>query len=439
MVFFIPSYSKITMDYKQTIDFLFTSFPMFEKIGGGAYHPGLERIEKLCSHFDNPQKKIKTIHIAGTNGKGSSSHLLASVLQSSGYKTGLYTSPHLKEFTERIKINGIEISKEAITNFVNDHLVFFKSFQASFFEITTLMAFHFFAEEKVDIAIIETGLGGRLDATNVLVPEVTLITNISYDHTQYLGDTLEKIAIEKGGIIKPGIPIVIGERQKETSLVFEKIANDRNAPLFYAEDLSGIENCSFNKGKMEADVTTKEYSYKKLLVGLGGFYQEKNIKGVLTVLNILKEKDWNIQEDSIRRGFAEVVENTTIKGRWQFLQKNPTVLCDTAHNEAGIKYVTDQLKTLSYQQLYIVFGMVKDKEIEKVLDLLPKDAWYFFTKPTIQRGLEAETLLEKAQLAGLKGEVTASVNEALSKAKSKANKDDLIYVGGSTFVVAEIL
>ena len=428
------------MDYKQTIDFLFSSFPMFEKIGGGAYHPGLERIEALCEHFGNPQKKINTIHIAGTNGKGSSSHLIASVLQSAGYKTGLYTSPHLKEFTERIKINGEEISKETITDFVNQHLDYFKSFQASFFEITTLMAFHFFAEGNVDIAVIETGLGGRLDATNVVSPEVVLITNISFDHTQYLGDTLEKIAFEKAGIIKSGVAVVIGERQQETSSVFEKVAKDKNTFLIYAEGFCKLENISFSGGKMNVDIDILNHLLlKKVDVALGGFYQEKNIKGVVTVLELLKQKGWDISEAHIRMGFTEVVERTNLKGRWYFLQQNPAILCDTAHNEAGIKYITEQLKTLSYRNLYIVLGMVKDKEIEKILALLPKEAWYFFTKPSIPRALETNVLFEKALLAGLKGEVIETVPEALSKAKTKAGKEDLIYVGGSTFVVAEVL
>ena len=440
MVFFIPSYSKFYMDYKATLDFLYSSFPMFEKIGGGAYHPGLERIEELCSHFGDPQKKIKTIHIAGTNGKGSSSHLIASVLQSAGYKTGLYTSPHLVEFTERIKINGQEIPEEVITDFVNQNLDFFNYFRASFFEITTLLGFYFFAQEKVDVAVIETGLGGRLDATNVLEPEITLITNISFDHMQYLGDTLEKIAFEKAGIIKNGIPIVIGERQAETSPVFETVAQGKNAPLQYAEDFCQLENVSFSDGKMKAEVSCSENPLlKEIEVGLGGFYQEKNIKGVITVLTLLKEKKWKIKESAIQEGFKNVLQNTGLKGRWYFLQKDPIVLCDTAHNEAGVKFVTEQLRTLSYHDLYIVWGMVKDKEIDKILALLPKEAWYFFTRPSIPRGLETAVLLEKATTAGLKGEVVETVTEALSKAKTKAGKEDLIYVGGSTFVVAEIL
>jgi dihydrofolate synthase/folylpolyglutamate synthase len=427
------------MDYKQTIDFLFNSFPMFEKTGGSAYNPGLSRIEDLCKHFGDPQKKIRSVHIAGTNGKGSSSHLIASVLQSAGYKTGLYTSPHLKDFTERIRINGIEISKEEITGFVNQHLDYFKSYKASFFEITTLMAFYFFAKEKVDIAIIETGLGGRLDSTNVILPEVTLITNISFDHTQYLGDTLEKIAFEKAGIIKAGIPLVIGERQTETMPVFEKTAREKNAPILYAEAFCVLNNVVFAEGKMKADVVMGDgYLLKGLECELGGFYQEKNSKGVLTVLDILK-KNWRITEKDIRFGFSNVMKLTGLKGRWYFLQHNPSVLCDTAHNEEGIKYITQQLKTLSYENLYVVLGMVKDKEVEKILSLLPKNAWYFFTMPGIPRALDAEILFEKATAAGLKGEVIKTVPDALKKAKQKAGKNDLIYVGGSTFVVAEVL
>jgi dihydrofolate synthase/folylpolyglutamate synthase len=428
------------MDYEQTINFLFNRFPMFEKTGGDAYHPGLERIEELCKHFDHPQKKIKTVHIAGTNGKGSSSHLLASVLQSAGYKTGLYTSPHLKEFTERIKINGEEISKEAITGFVNQHLEFFKSFKASFFEITTLMAFHFFSEEKVEIAVIETGLGGRLDATNVLQPEAVLITNISYDHMQYLGDTLEKIAMEKAGIIKNGVPLVISERQAETQSVFEKVSKEKKTTLIFAEDLYTLKNSSATNGKIQTDIYFRnEKSMEKMEIGLGGSYQVKNIKGVLVLLDLLKTKGWAINEAHIRKGFSEVIKLTGLRGRWDFIQKEPAILCDTAHNEAGIKYVTEQLKTLSYHNIYVVLGMVKDKEIEKILDLLPKNAWYFFTKPNIPRALPPDILFEKAKQAGLNGEIVETVAEALSKAKMKAGKDDLIYVGGSTFVVAEVI
>jgi dihydrofolate synthase/folylpolyglutamate synthase len=428
------------MDYKETIDFLFNSFPMFEKTGGAAYNPGLERIEDLCRHFGDPQKKIKTVHIAGTNGKGSSSHLIAAVLQSAGYKTGLYTSPHLKEFTERIRINGHEIPRNEITDFVNHHFDFFKSYKASFFEITTLMAFNFFAKEKVDIAVIETGLGGRLDATNVLHPEVCLITNISFDHTQYLGDTLDKIAFEKAGIIKKNVPVVISEKQTETSIVYEKVANEKQAELLYAEDQYIIRNTMFKEDRMIVDVYNQEgLANKELICGLGGFYQEKNIRGVLTVLDLLILNKWKISEEHIRKGFAEVVTLTGLKGRWYFLQQNPVVLCDTAHNEAGIKYVTEQIKTLSYEKLYVVLGMVKDKEIDKILELLPEDAWYFFTMPAIQRALMAGDLYEKAILKGLQGEVVQSVTKALELAKAKAGKNDLIYVGGSTFVVAEVI
>jgi dihydrofolate synthase/folylpolyglutamate synthase len=427
------------MDYKQTIDFLFNSFPMFEKTGGSAYNPGLSRIEDLCKHFGDPQKKIRTVHIAGTNGKGSSSHLIAAVMQSAGYKTGLYTSPHLKDFTERIRINGIEISKEEITGFVNEHLDYFKSYKASFFEITTLMAFYFFAKEKVDLAIIETGLGGRLDSTNVILPEASLITNISFDHMQYLGDTLAKIAFEKAGIIKEGIPVVIGEQQPETLPVFEQTARAKKATLIYAENFCMLDNILFAEGKMKADARVGDLFLKGLECELGGFYQEKNIKGVLTILDLLKKKDWHITEEHIRQGFSKVIELTGLKGRWYFLQHQPSILCDTAHNEAGIKNITQQLKTLSYENLYVVLGMVKDKEVEKILNLLPKNAWYFFTMPGIPRALEADILFEKATVAGLKGEVIKTVSDALKKAKEKAGKNDLIYVGGSTFVVAEVL
>ncbi len=428
------------MDYKETINFLFNSFPMFEKMGGDAYNPGLARTEELCAHFGNPHTTIKTVHIAGTNGKGSSSHLIAAVLQTAGFKTGLYTSPHLKEFTERIKINGKEISEEAITDFVNQHLDFFKNFKASFFEITTVMAFYFFAKEKVDITIIETGLGGRLDSTNVIIPEVALITNISLDHTQYLGNTLEKIAYEKAGIIKVQIPVVISERHEDTSAVFELTARLKNTPLIYAEDLYILKNNFFSEGKFITDSYYKNLlQFKELQCGLGGFYQEKNVKGVLATLDILIKKGWAIKPEHIRKGFSEVVTLTGLKGRWQILQHHPMILCDTAHNEAGINYITTQLNTLSYQNLYVVLGMVKDKDIDKILSLLPINAWYFFTQPSIPRALDKEVLFEKAIKAGLKGELAENVQEALTKAKLRANKDDLIYIGGSTFVVAEII
>lgn len=424
------------MNYQEVIGFLYNSFPMFEKTGGGAYHPGLERTEALCAYFGDPHKKIRTVHIAGTNGKGSSSHLITSVLQAAGYKTGLYTSPHLKEFTERIRINGQEISKEAITDFVNEHYTFFKSFHASFFEITTVMAFYFFAKEKTDIAVIETGMGGRLDSTNVIFPEVSLITNISFDHMQYLGDTLEKIAGEKAGIIKPEIPVVISESQAGIVPVFTGKAAKKNAPVYFAEEKISIQNIRFANGTMTFDIP---HGMQEVQCGLGGFYQEKNIKGVLATLELLKEKGWNISEEAIRKGFAEVVTLTGLKGRWYFLQQHPAILCDTAHNEAGIAYVTKQLKTISYQNLYVVLGMVKDKDLDPILELLPKDAWYFFTKPALPRALPEEELFEKATAAGLKGEKAATVHEALARAKTKAGKDDLIYVGGSTFVVAEVI
>ena len=428
------------MDYQETISFLYNSFPMFEKTGGDAYNPGLSRTEELCAHFGNPQQLIKSVHIAGTNGKGSSSHLIASVMQAAGYKTGLYTSPHLKEFTERIKINGEEISKEAITSFVNEHLEFFKNFNASFFEITTVMAFYFFAKEKVDIAIIETGLGGRLDSTNVIKPELSLITNISFDHVQYLGNTLEKIAFEKAGIIKQGIPIVISEQQEETRTVFALTAKLKAAEITYAEDLFRFKNVLFSEGKMVLDVyNNNELTYKGLKLGLGGFYQEKNIKGVLAALTILTNKGWAIHPDHIRKGFEEVIAITGLKGRWQILQTAPLVIADTAHNEAGLNYIIEQLKTVPYKKLSLVLGMVNDKDVEKILSILPKEAYYYFTQPSIPRALAKEVLYEKAIQMGLKGELIATVAEALTKAKINSTKEDLIYVGGSTFVVAEII
>jgi dihydrofolate synthase/folylpolyglutamate synthase len=427
------------MNYQETIDFLFTRFPVFEKTGGSAYKPGLERIRALSEHFGAPHTKFPTVHIAGTNGKGSSSHLTASVLQCAGYKTGLFTSPHLKSFTERIRINGLEIQPQRITDFVNKHQDFLDKFQASFFEITTLMAFCFFAEDNVDIAVMETGMGGLYDSTNIILPEAALITNISYDHMQYLGDTLEKIAYEKAGIIKKDTPVVISEYQPESWPVFVAQAEAQNAPLVLAEKACRLENVRFEQGQMKFDAAIEDRYYQQLQCGLGGFYQGKNCKGVLMLLHLLQQKGWNISEKALRQGFEEVVTLSGLKGRWYFLQQHPAVLCDTAHNEAGIRYVTEQLKTLTFQKLYIVLGMVQDKDSTAILRLLPEDAYYFFTQPAIPRALEAAALAQKAQEAGLKGEQVATVSEALAQALSRAQPDDLIYVGGSTFVVAEVI
>lgn len=423
-------------EYQLLLDRLFISFPAFEKTGGLAYHPGLALIENLCKKFDHPQKKIKTIHVAGTNGKGSSSHLLAAVFQAAGYRTGLYTSPHLKSFTERIKINGVELSEQSVTDFLNEHLDSLKTYDASFFEITTLMAFYFFAKEQVDIAIIETGMGGRLDATNCITPELSLITNISFDHMQFLGSTLEQIAQEKAGIIKQTTPVVISERQKECDYVFLEKAKALQASIYFAEDFVSLTNVAFENDTLHCSVNK---AFDNLIVGMGGTYQEKNIKGVLVALELMKSNGWKLTKSHVIEGFSSVVSKTGLQGRWQYLQRNPIVLCDTAHNEAGFHYTIQQLSTLSYNRLFFVLGVVKDKEVEKILALLPKDAYYYFTMPSIERALDYKVLAENASSFGLDGEPVETVTKALALAKKKASKNDLIYVGGSIFVVSEIL
>ena len=427
------------MDYKQSIDYLFSSFPVFDKVGASAYKPGLGNIEELCNHLGNPEKKIKTIHVAGTNGKGSSSHMIAAILQSAGYKTGLYTSPHLKDFSERIKINGSAISENKVTQFVNQNKIFFDQTHASFFEITTAMAFDYFNQEAVDFAVIEVGLGGRLDSTNVILPEISLITNISFDHMEFLGNTLESIAYEKAGIIKPGIPVVISERQTETEKVFLKVAKENHAEIRFASEEYDLKEVMLLNGKLQADVYhNNSMVYDHLISGLGGRYQTKNIPGVLAAIEQLRLKAYTISDEAIRNGIENVTELTGLKGRWQVLAENPMVICDTGHNEAGIRFITEQIESVKHKNLFIVFGIVKDKEADKILKLLPKEAYYYFCQPSIPRAKDATTLMQEAEKYGLKGEVIKDINEAIAKAKEMAKEEDLIFIGGSTFVVAEI-
>jgi len=375
----------------------------------------LDNIISFCNVLGNPEKKFKSIHVAGTNGKGSSSHMLASILQEAGYKVGLYTSPHLKDFRERIKINGKVVSKKFVTHFIEQHKPFFEYHKLSFFEMTVGMAFSYFAEEKVDIAIIEVGLGGRLDSTNIITPEVSLITKIGMDHTQFLGDTLEKIALEKAGIIKPKVPVVISETQPETKMIFNLIAHQLKSNIVFADVEPAI-------------------GYKTDLLGE---YQQRNINGVVATIHQLKH--FNVTDEAISEGFKKVVENTGLLGRWQVLQNNPLVVCDTAHNKEGLQLVLQQLKKQSYDQLHIVLGFVKDKDVRSVLSLFPKDAKYYFVRPSIPRGMDAIQLGELAQEQGLRGKVFKSVEKGLKNALKKAGEEDVIYVGGSTFVVAEVV
>ncbi len=391
---------------------------MYQRLGNIAFKKDLTNILALIKHLKNPHKKFKSIHVAGTNGKGSTSHMLSSVLQEAGYKVGLYTSPHLKDFRERIKINGQEVSKQFIIDFVKDNKVFLEQQGLSFFEMTVGMAFHYFALQNVDIAIVEVGLGGRLDSTNILTPLLSIITNISFDHTQMLGETLPKIAVEKAGIIKPNIPVVIGEKQEEEVIkIFREKAASAQGELIIASNLSTV----------------------KYKTDLKGFYQYNNLKTVLAALKIINNKGFSLSEGAIKRGLLNVVKNTRFKGRWQVLQKDPKVICDTAHNVAGFTFVFNQLSQETYKILHFIIGVVNDKDLYNILPLFPKKAIYYFCRPNIPRGLNAFDLQQKANAFNLKGNVYNSVKKAYNTALKNANKNDLIFVGGSNFVVAEVL
>jgi len=401
--------------YKETLDWMFAQLPMYQNKGKVAFNSKLDGIITFADHLGEPHTKFKSIHIAGTNGKGSSSHLLASILQEAGYKVGLYTSPHLKDFRERIRINGKKISKNWVVDFIAENQSYFKTHNLSFFEMTVGMAFSYFAEELVDIAIIEVGLGGRLDSTNIIKPEVSLITNIGLDHTDMLGDTIPLIAKEKAGIIKTNVPVVISEFNEETAPVFKSIANERGADIIFADE--------------------KEYPDYK--IGLLGSYQRKNVKGVLAVLSVLKH--FNVTTVNIEIGLQRVVENTNLMGRWQQIGNEPTIICDTAHNKEGISLVLDQLKEQDFNELHIVLGFVKDKDISKIISLFPKNARYYFCKPKIFRGLNENILADLFYQLDFKGNIYESVNKAFKAAKKAAKTNDLIYVGGSNFVVSEVL
>ncbi len=390
---------------------------MYQRVGQSAYKADLTATINLANYLKNPEKNFKSVHVAGTNGKGSTSHMLASVFQEAGYKTGLYTSPHLKDFRERIKINGEMIPKQYVSEFVEKHKLYFEKNQLSFFEMTVGLAFDYYRKEKVDVAIVEVGMGGRLDSTNIITPEVSVITNIGLDHTQFLGDTLEKVAAEKGGIIKEGIPVVIGETLPETKQVFERIAIERNTAIIFAENIPSLGYTS----------------------DLKGIYQQKNIKTVLASLRILQKNGWNISEENIAKGLLNTVKNTGLMGRWQILNETPKVICDTGHNKEGLRLVMEQLAKENYKNLHVVVGVVSDKDLASVLPLFPKKAIYYFCKPNIPRGLDASLLLTRARVFGLIGEEYISVKKAYSAALNAASSDDLIFIGGSTFVVAEVL
>lgn len=423
------------LSYPETLKYLYENLPMFQRVGAVAIKKDLSNTLKLCAALGDPQNKFRSIHVAGTNGKGSTCHMLASVLQAAGYKTGLYTSPHLKEFTERIRVNGQEVSQTFVVGFVNRIMPVIEEVQPSFFEITVAMAFAYFAEEAVDVAVIETGLGGRLDSTNVITPIVSLITNISFDHTDLLGKTLPEIAREKAGIIKPGVPAVISERQPEVEAVFVLKARETGSPIFFASDTYVVN--MVDEGE-RVDVFRKdELMLRDVRFPLRGLYQQHNIAGVVQVLDVIR-KEFEITTDQLRRGLTDVVVNTGLKGRWQKISLSPTVVCDTGHNAGGIREVLRQLQAEKFDRLFIVWGMVKDKAPGPILDLLPKYARYYFCQADIPRALDAHVLHAEAARYGLHGEVIRDVNAAKQAAIAAANPQDLIFIGGSTYVVAEI-
>jgi len=426
------------MDYQETLKYLYNSAPLFQQVGNQAYKEGLSNTIALDDYLQHPHTCYHTIHVAGTNGKGSCSHTLAAILQEAGYKTGLYTSPHLLDFRERIRINGKPVSEEYVIGFVEKHRDFFEPLHPSFFELTTAMAFRYFADERVDVAVIEVGLGGRLDCTNIIDPDLCVITHISPDHTQLLGETPEKIAWEKAGIIKPYTPVVIGESTIETKPVFLVKANEVCAPIVFAEDDPLITQ-TFPAEHEEEGWIYETSVYGRLYGELGGSYQQKNSNTVLHALQILQKSGYNIPLQAIRRGFSQVGELTGLMGRWQKLKTHPTVLCDTGHNLGGFTYIVEHLQKQSYRKLHIVLGMVEDKDVRKILKLLPEEATYYFTRASVQRALPADQLLSMAQETGLQGKSYPDVPTAVGEALRNSLPEDLIFVGGSNFVVADLL
>ncbi len=427
------------MDYPQTLQYLYQRLPMFHRIGKAAYKADLDNTLALCAYLGNPERQFKSVHVAGTNGKGSTSHLLAAALQSAGYRTGLYTSPHLKSFTERIRVDGREIEGEAVVDFVARHQNAIERIGPSFFEMTVGLAFDYFARQHVDIAVIEVGLGGRLDSTNVITPLVSVITNISYDHQDILGDTLTQIAAEKAGIIKPAVPAVIGERQDEVAAVFREKASQAGAPLYFAADHFRVVDKGIAGMRRLVDVWEGESPYlTDLSCQLLGDYQLKNIPGVLQALQLLGPAGYPVSPAHIREAFASVTDLTGLKGRWQVLDTNPLTICDTGHNEGGVRELVQQLGHQSYRKLHFVFGTVKDKDLSLVFPLLPREAQYYFCQADIPRAYPAVELREAARSYGLQGDVAENVNAAIRAARHAATPDDLIFIAGSTFIVAEI-
>ena len=428
------------MNYSETLNWMFNKLPMYQRIGASAYKADLNTTINIINYLDNPQDSFKSIHIAGTNGKGSTSHSLASVFQEAGYKTGLYTSPHLRDFRERIRINGKMIPENEVVDFIGKHKDKLEELELSFFEMTVAMAFDYFRKEKVDIAIIEVGMGGRLDSTNVIKPELCVITNISLDHVKFLGENEEQIAAEKAGIIKPEIPVVIGETQEGSKDVFIKTAKEKNSPIFFADKIMDCrKDNTYSLDYQQFDIFKNNESYlKELKYPLLGNYQKKNLATVICALDILRDS-FKIEERHIIDGLANVIKNTSLMGRWQVINKNPLAIADTGHNVAGINEVNRQLAETKYNKLHFVLSVVNDKDIDGILQLLPKKAEYYFCKADIPRGLSADILFEKATNSGLKGKVYESVRNAYSSALANAQEGDLVFVGGSNFTVAEVV
>lgn len=440
----IFSIAPSSMNYQETLDYMYEQLPMFHRVGSAAYKANLDNTIAICNLLNNPQHQFKAIHIAGTNGKGSTSHLLASILQCAGLKVGLYTSPHLKDFRERIKINGEMIPQQQVINFIENYKSDLEKIKPSFFEMTVGLAFEYFTSQKVDIAVIEVGLGGRLDSTNIITPEVSVITNISFDHTLLLGNTLAEIAVEKAGIIKKKVPVIIGETQAETQGVFIEKSKKETAPIVFADKIyNAVNQHHINKSNnmfLYMDVYKQEQLlYENLQVSLLGLYQLKNIQTVLAVIDVLNEKDYQLTETIVREGVKRVVSETGLQGRWQVLAEKPLIIADIGHNEGGVKEVVAQLNRTTYEDLHIVLGIVNDKDVSAVLSLLPTNANYYFCKAAIPRAMEASDLAALAKDKKLLGDAYNSVAAALSAAKANAKTDDLILITGSTFIVAEAI
>jgi dihydrofolate synthase/folylpolyglutamate synthase len=424
------------MNYQQTIDYLYNTLPMFSRMGSAAFKKDLTNTLLLCDQLGNPHKNFKSIHVAGTNGKGSVCHMLAAIFQTAGYKTGLYTSPHLYDFRERIKVNGAMCEEEFVVDFVDRIKPAMEEIEPSFFEITVAMAFEYFAQQKVDIAIIEVGLGGRLDSTNVITPELSMITNIGWDHMNMLGNTLKEIAFEKAGIIKENIPVVIGEKKEETENVFKEIASQKHSPIHFAEESFFVQDYKLLNTFIEISIADKHSGITNYQLDLAGIYQTKNILTVLQSVELLKE--WNFKTVQVQEALKSVKKLTGLYGRWEIIHEQPTVVLEVAHNKDGIEQMLAHLQNISFNQLHIIIGMVKDKDVEQVLQILPSDVDYYFTQAPIPRALDAQTLQAKASNYSLKGNCYADVNTALQHALNSSSKNDLIIICGSIFLVAEV-